>query len=619
MAAVLGLLAIVLHLTLADRPWQGWSAGGSVSAGALALFAAWVLASSQWSGSAARALVEFDRALLYLAVLVLFVLFATSGRDLGTLLRWVAGVMCVVCVAALATRLAPGTFPTSRDIANDRLTFPLTYWNAMGILSALAMILALHVSSSSREPAVARVLAAAAIPAVAVALYFTFSRGGIAAAILGITLYMLVGHPRGLLPALLAVAPPTAYALAQAYGADLLATTRFSGSAAAAQRHEVLVAVVLCVLLAGALRAAGLLLDQRLDRVRLARRASSATKLATGALVLVALAGVAVAARLPQRIDRERRAFSQGAILPGQADLRARLSQRGNNGRIANWRVALDGFEAEPLHGTGAGTYRLSWERERPAPPFQVTDGHSLYLEVASELGWPGLLLLVVALVTPIAVAVARLRLPERHATAAFLAAGGTLLLHAGIDWDWEMPALFIWYFAAGGVVLAAAPGRPFPVPGRLTRLVAGLACLTLALSPALVFASQGPLNRSVQAFKREDCRTAIDRALESLEVLDSRPEPFEILAYCDARAGRPDLAMQAMQAASRRDPNNWQYAYGLAVTQALAGREPAAAARRSRMLNPLSDLARRLERVLSSQSPARRRRAAGRAAVPFE
>ena len=52
------------------------------------------------------------------------------------------------------------------------------------------------------------------------------------------------------------------------------------------------------------------------------------------------------------------------------------------------------------------------------------------------------------ALLTPLAVAVPRLRGPERHAYAAFLAAGGALLLHAGIDWDWEMPALFLWFFA---------------------------------------------------------------------------------------------------------------------------------------------------------------------------
>ena len=86
--------------------------------------------------------------------------------------------------------------------------------------------------------------------------------------------------------------------------------------------------------------------------------------------------------------------------------------------------MARDGFEAEPLHGSGAGTYRLLWERDRPAPPFKVIDGHSLYFEVAAELGVPGLVLLLVALVTPLAVALTRLRGDERHAYAAFARGG---------------------------------------------------------------------------------------------------------------------------------------------------------------------------------------------------
>ena len=88
---------------------------------------------------------------------------------------------------------------------------------------------------------------------------------------------------------------------------------------------------------------------------------------------------------------------------------------------------------------------------------------------------------------TPLAVAVPRLRGPERHAYAAFLAAGGALLLHAGIDWDWEMPALFLWFFAASGVVLARRAGGAAAAPARLTRLLAGLACLALAMTPVLV------------------------------------------------------------------------------------------------------------------------------------
>ena len=45
-----------------------------------------------------------------------------------------------------------------------------------------------------------------------------------------------------------------------------------------------------------------------------------------------------------------------------------------------------------------------------------------------------------------------------RHA--AFLAAGTSRCsLHAMVDWDWEMPALFIWFFGAAGAVARRAGG----------------------------------------------------------------------------------------------------------------------------------------------------------------
>ena len=64
-------------------------------------------------------------------------------------------------------------------------------------------------------------------------------------------------------------------------------------------------------------------------------------------------------------------------------------------------------------------------------------DAHSLYLETLAELGLVGLGLLVLVLAPPLAGAF-------RGASAA--AAGGyvAFLVHAGVDWDWEMPAVTI-------------------------------------------------------------------------------------------------------------------------------------------------------------------------------
>jgi hypothetical protein len=613
------IAGIVLRLTIADRPWEGWSPALALCAGAAAGLAVLILASGSWSGSAGRAVVEFDRALLYLAALVLGGTFLARAGDLAVLLRCLAAALGMMCGAALLARLAPGTFPTDLGIAHDRLTFPLTYWNALGIASAVGLVLSVHVAASAREPALARVLAAAAAPVVVTTLYFTFSRGGIAAAAIGVIAYVLIGHPRGSVPALLAIAPTAYYALREAYAADLLATSAFADTAAAPQRAHVLLVVAACALAAGGLRALGLLLDRRLARIELPARTRGRLGAGVAVAAALALTITATATDLPRRLDDERREFARGTILPSTGDLRDRLGQLGNNGRIANWQVAIDAFEQHRARGWGAGTYRLRWEEDRPRPPFKVSDAHSLYLETAAELGVAGLVLLAVALLTPLVVVATRLRGPERHAAAAFMAAGGALLLHAGVDWDWEMPALFFWYFAASGVVLAARERRPDAIPGRLTRLLAALACLVLMITPALVLVAQRSLDRSTRAFARDDCRTAVDAALDSIEALDVRPEPFEILGYCDARAGAHRLAVAAMRSARRRDPGNWQFSYGLAVAQALAGEDPRPAARLARDQNPLEPLAVRLERELRRGGAERRRAVAARAQIPFE
>ena len=131
--------------------------------------------------------------------------------------------------------------------------------------------------------------------------------------------------------------------------------------------------------------------------------------------------------------------------------------------------VGLDRFELAPWLGDGAGTYRLAWQEGRPEGGQPAVDGHSLYVETLAELGLPGLALLLVAIAALLVAALRGLRGPDGGAHAALLGGAIALLLHAGIDWDWEMPAVTAWVFCAGGLALArpasgmarrAAPSR---------------------------------------------------------------------------------------------------------------------------------------------------------------
>ena len=88
-----------------------------------------------------------------------------------------------------------------------------------------------------------------------------------------------------------------------------------------------------------------------------------------------------------------------------------------------------------------------------------------------------------------------------------------------------------------------------------------------------------GPRRRG--ASPARDCATAINAALTATERFGTRPEPWQILGYCDARLGQYALARRAMDAARSRDPNNWQFAYGQAIVYGVSGLDPRPYARR--------------------------------------
>ena len=551
-AAEMAVLTAV-RFALARKPLVGFSRYLLVAVAAMAVLAGWTLLSANWSHSFARALPAYSEVVLYGLALVCFGSFPFNPARTRTMAWGVAGAIVIVCGAALTARLLPHLIFDPSLVDTGRLGYPLTYWNALGILACVGLVLCFHFSADAREPAPARILGAAAVPLLATTLLYTLSRGAIWAAVAALLLYLVVGRPRGVGGALLAAVPTTAFVLVVATPIP----EHLKGYPDVVAGHGVPAVLLLCMAAAAGLRAAALPLDRAALRLRLPTPRREPL-LAGGAAALALLAALFVALGGPGVASEKWSEFTDRADT-GPAQGESRLLSARPEARLALWGFALDAYRENELHGTGAGTYQLAFERNRESDG-HIVDAHSVYLEALGDLGLVGTAALILALVAILAAFAYRARGPDRALFAALLAAGLAWAVHAGVDWDWQMPAVTLWLFALGGTALSRSLKRRrkrvrTPLRKAAVRVGGIAACLVLAFLPAKLAISQGRLEDAIAALDRGDCGAARDHARSSLDAVGQRPAPYAVIGYCDLEQRRWPNAARAMADAQQRDP----------------------------------------------------------------
>ena len=120
-------------------------------------------------------------------------------------------------------------------------------------------------------------------------------------------------------------------------------------------------------------------------------------------------------------------------------------SQAGQS-RISIWRDTLGLIRQHPLLGTGLGTFSVAYTSVQTVFLTQLVDhAHCDYLEVASELGLPGAMLLFGSIFWILARAVRRYRKSEDNFdSAVWLGCIGSIaaiLLHSLADFNLYIPA----------------------------------------------------------------------------------------------------------------------------------------------------------------------------------
>jgi hypothetical protein len=421
-AAVLAclVLAATAFAVPLRAPRAGW-----VAAGALLALAGWTGLSVGWAPLAGPALADTERLVLYAAA------FTAGLLVLGRHRAAVAPAVAAGCLVVVGTGVLSRTLPWLVDLdpsrmALGRLDQPITYWNAMGLVAALGIVLAAALAVEPHRAAWLRRAALAGGVALVPGLLLTFSRGALGAAAAGLVVLVLLAPTRAHVRAALLIVALGALAAIPALVFDGVRAHADGGRAGEG-------AIALAWLVA--LAALGGRLAREPDHARLHRHLRSG--LAAAALVAVAALAVAVSGE-----DRASPA----------AGTTAKRFTTVQTTRGDYWEVAAGMAADAPLRGDGAGSFRVHWARERPYVD-GARDAHSLYLETLAELGLVGLGLLAAFLIA-VAIGVRASWRADALAAAGPAAALVAFALHAGLDWDWELPAVTL-----PALALAAAQG----------------------------------------------------------------------------------------------------------------------------------------------------------------
>lgn len=563
----------------------------------LALFSA---ISSFWSGSIELSVIEADRVLVYLGFFLAAFLIAQTAKRRQRFAEGVAIALALVGLLALASRLIPDLGLGTGLGTGARLRFPLGYWNADGVAFGIGVALLLWMSRHSLAAAL-RWLAVASLPALLLALYLTYSRGGLLSLLVACGVLIALSHDRlwlfgtaaigvlGALPAILAVqdrrgiadnlplpeTPDQGFAVLLFLFAGVALTLALYAGLRRLERQD------------GGLTGRALELSR--NPVVLRRLALVAALLAIGAAVIVG--------------GRAWNQFTASDIqLANQPE--NRFSSLSSANRDEFWRVAIESFETSPLLGEGSGTYQLSWDKLREIP-LPVRDAHSLYLEAFAELGLVGGLLvlgLVGALLWTGFAAWRAAAGAQRELCAALLAAVAAFAVGAAIDWFWEIAALSAVFFLAGGTLVAircaqlrderaAANGRD-----RQRRYALAIAGLAVAWISALALIGPLLVEREIDASKAAaadgNLASAVAHADTARTIEPWAASPYVQLGLLAQLEGDYATATSRLTEAIEREDRNWVLYYLRSKIERDAGNLAAARAdlEQARRLSPLEE-----------------------------
>ena len=546
---------------------------------AFSVFALWTGLSTVWSDAPARSLVESERSLLYLTAIAAMVLL-TRRSNLQLLVVAVWAAVAVIDVYSLCTRLFPDRLGVYDPVSTYRLSEPIGYWNGLGLFTVIGSLLAVGLAARTANAAL-RIVAASSLTILLPVFYFTFSRASWIVLGVGVVVALLYDTRRlQLVSWLLLLAPAPALAALVAARSEGLTHAQRPLAEAVHDGHRLALALLVLLPVTAGCAVLGIWLERRVHVAQRVRRSYAAVLV--GAVVVVLTVGFVHVGGPVRAVERAYDSFKSPPAQTG-TNLNERLLDLSSNGRVELWHVAWRDYEGHELWGSGAGTFDRYWFRDRETN-FNARDAHSLYIETLAELGPVGLAALLVGLIAPLLAAV---RVRREPLAPLLLSAYVAFLVHAGVDWDFELPGVSLAGLFSGVALIVLSRGvRPRTVSGT-TRAVAGTVAVAL-----LGFALWGLIGNSALAASK-DARIhrnpvkAEREARRAEQLMPWSSEPWVALGFAESARGDLQGAAASFRRAIAKDGGDWALWFDLASVTRGAERKRAIA--RGLALNPLS------------------------------
>ena len=562
-------LAIVALLIAIVAPFGGISLRWAVFAlGLFAAYTSWTMVSVLWSSNRGDAWLATGQTYLYLLAFLVAVALVTLGASR----RWVlaAAVLGPGIIGALTLLALPSRLGEFFD--DDRLVGTVGYYNGEAAFLLVSFWVALYVAGSRRvSPFLRAAVLASAVLSLNLAV-LTQSRGAMVALAVSLPVFFLLSGQRlrGLLGLL-----PAAIALSVSFPSlNRVYLTLSDGGDAVKALEGALPLVWLGAVGAGLYGLCWALVDARWRPGERFVRSSGAIVLVAcligftiGATVLVERAGEPVG-----EVQQTWEAFKTNDTA-GQDQSRY-LSASGT-GRFTLWQVAWKDFAASPIFGVGAQNWEATYYELREQPGGFARQPHSLPLEVLSERGLVGGMLLFgfvgVCVVSGMWQRYTQFQSEGKAQAGALVAAIAYWFVHSSVEWFWQIPAVTM--PAILFLALLVAPWKTSteqrPLRWSLRLGGAGLAVLALLVVIPLFVADRG-FERSFATEDPGSALASVERA-QRYNPLDSRLALRE--AEVAKLSGDWDRAEEAYKQAIRLNPDHYAPYAMLAESYQVRGR----------------------------------------------